>query len=570
MRYSKTLIPTLKEAPRDATMPSHIFLLRAGYARMVGAGIYELLPLGFRVLRKIERIVREEMDRSGALELLMPTLLPSDYFKESGRWDSFGDTLFRFKDRKGTECHLGPTHEEIITDLARREVRSYRNLPLNLYQIQTKFRDEPRPRGGLLRCREFIMKDAYSFDATEEGAHQSYERMRDAYHRIFSRMGLNYRMVAADSGAMGGTSSAEFQVLTSTGEDAMVACSSCDYAANLEVAVVSAAALPTVVPQAMLPVEIVATPNARSIEEVVAFLGSNLTAAYMLKSLIYKAADKLIMVVMRGDHAVNEIKLARVLGAGEVSLASEAEVEAATGAPLGFAGPVGFKGRIVADQAVAYVLNGVTGANQKDAHFRNVNFSRDFNAELADVRTVIESDRCARCGAPLKMYRGIEAGHIFVLGTHYSAKMGAMFQDESGEKRPLVMGCYGIGVSRLVAAIIEQHHDDKGISWPMAVAPYQVMVTPLNAKGEPMSAAERIYSELVAQGIEVLLDDRDERPGVKFNDADLLGIPLRVTIGDKSLRKGEVEVKPRRENSHQTVSLAACVDTVRELVNRLP
>jgi prolyl-tRNA synthetase len=570
MRYSKSLIPTLKEAPRDATMPSHVFLLRAGYARMVGAGIYELLPLGFRVLRKVEGIVREEMDRAGALELLMPALLPSDYFKESGRWDSFGETLFRLKDRKGTECHLGPTHEEIITDLARREVRSYRNLPLNLYQIQTKFRDEPRPRGGLLRGREFIMKDAYSFDATEEGANQSYERMRDAYHRIFRRMGLNYRMVAADSGAMGGTSSAEFQVLTSTGEDAMAACSSCDYAANLEVAVASAEGLATVDARSMQPVEIVATPNARSIEEVVAFLGGNLTAAQMLKSLIYKAVDTLVMVVIGGDHAVNEIKLARVLGVGEVSLASEAEVENATGAPLGFAGPVGFKGRIVADHAVAHVLNGVTGANQKDAHFRNVNFARDFKAELADVRTVTERDRCARCGAPLAMYRGIEVGHIFVLGTHYSAKMGALFQDESGEKRPLIMGCYGIGASRLVAAIIEQHHDEKGICWPMAVAPYQVMVTALSTTGEPMSAAERIYGELTAKGIEVLLDDRNERPGVKFNDADLLGIPLRVTIGDKSLRKGEVEIKPRREKSHQTVSLAACVDTVQELVGRLP
>jgi prolyl-tRNA synthetase len=566
MRYSKTLIPTLKEAPHDAIMPSHIYLLRAGYARMVGAGIYELLPLGYRVLRKIEQIVREEMDRAGALEVLMPALLPSDYFKETGRWESFGDTLFRLKDRKGAECHLGPTHEEIITDMARREVRSYRNLPINLYQIQTKFRDEPRPRGGLLRGREFIMKDAYSFDATEENAKKSYETMRDAYHRIFRRMGLNYRMVAADSGAMGGSSSAEFQVLTSTGEDAMVACSSCDYAANLEVAVGSSADQLPVEASDMKQTELVATPNARSIEEVIAFLGQGVTAERMLKSLVYRAADQLVMVVIRGDHAVNEIKLARILGTSEAALASEAEVEAATGAPLGFAGPVGYIGRIVADRAVVHVLNGVTGANQKDAHLLNVNFSRDFKAELADLRTVTERDKCPKCQANLQMYRGIEAGHIFVLGTHYSAKMGALYQDENGDKKPLVMGCYGIGVSRLIAAVIEQHHDDKGICWPVAVAPYQVIITPLNTTGEPMAAAERLYGELMAKGVEVLLDDRAERPGVKFNDADLIGIPIRVTIGDKSLRKGEVEVKGRRDNAPQNIAIDACAEKVMELV----
>lgn len=566
MRYSKALITTQKEAPRDAVAPSHIFLLRAGYARLVGAGIYELLPLGFKVLRKVEAIIREEMDRSGAQEILMPALLPGEYYKESGRWESFGDILFRFKDRKGAECHLGPTHEEIVTDLARRELRSYRQLPVNLYQIQMKFRDEPRPRAGLLRCREFLMKDAYSFDADEAGALKSYEIMRDAYHRIFRRMGLDYRMVDADSGEMGGSSSAEFQVLTDTGEDAMAACTKCDYAANLKVAAASSPA-PAANTASMSPIEPVDTPNARTIEEVTAFLGGGITPQQMLKSLVYQAGDRRVMVVIRGDHTVNEIKLARYLKTSEVNLASDAEVEKLTGAPVGFAGPVGFKGDILADGSVPAVHNGVTGANKKDTHLRNVNWGRDFTAPVADLRDIVDGDPCARCGAPLKVYRGIEAGHIFVLGTHYSAKMNALYQDEKGEKQPMVMGCYGIGVSRLLAAIIEQHHDEQGIRWPMTVAPYQVIVTPLGG-GRLMETAEKIYQELTTADVEVLLDDRDERPGVKFNDADLLGIPLRITVGEKSLRQGNVEVKRRVDKSPQNVALSGCVAHVVDMVQK--
>jgi prolyl-tRNA synthetase len=557
MRYSRAFIPTVKEAPKDAQVPSHVLMLRAGYARQVGAGLYELLPLGQRVLRKIERVIREEMDASGAHEIVMPALLPAEYFEESGRWDSFGDNLLRLKDRKGARYHLGPTHEEIVTDLVRREVRSYKQLPLNLYQIQGKFRDEPRPRAGLLRCREFLMKDAYSFDATEERALESYAVMRETYHRIFKRLGLDYRLVQADSGAMGGSTSAEFQVLATTGEDSIVACTACDYAANVEVAVAAPAA--AAAQPAALPLETVATPRVHTIEEVVAFLGGGLSAQQTLKALIYvDGSGTLAMALVRGDHEVNEIKLARALGAREVHLASDEDVRRATGAAVGFAGPVGFAGRIVADPSALAVHNAVTGANKTDAHLRNVCPGRDYRAEPADIRSVGEGDLCARCNAPLKAYRGIEGGHIFVLGTHYTEKMGARFLDETGEQRTLVMGCYGIGVSRLIAASIEQHHDADGILWPMALAPYQVMVSPLAKDAEVMQAAERVYAELGAAGVEVLLDDRDERAGVKFKDADLLGIPLRVTIGKRGLAEGKVELKARGSSEVELIALDDC------------
>jgi len=557
MRYSRAFIPTIKEAPKDAVTPSHILLLRAGFARQVGSGLYELLPLGLRVQRKVERVVREEMDRAGAHEIVMPALLPAEYFEESGRWDSFGDNLLRLKDRKGARYHLGPTHEEIVTDLVRREVKSYKQMPLNLYQIQGKFRDEPRPRAGLLRCREFVMKDAYSFDVSEERALESYAVMRETYHRIFKRLGLDYRLVQADSGAMGGSTSAEFQVLATTGEDAIVACSSCDYAANVEVA--QAAPEPEAAPAAPLPLETVATPKVHTIDEVVAFLGGGLSARQTLKSLIYvDSAGALVMAVVRGDHEVNEIKLARAIGAREVHLASDEQVRGATGAAVGFAGPVGFSGRVIADPAALAVHNAVTGANKTDAHLRNVCPGRDYKAESADLRSVGEGDGCPRCKAALKAYRGIEGGHIFVLGTHYTEKMGARFLDESGAQHPIVMGCYGIGVSRLVATTIEQHHDADGICWPMALAPYQVMLTPLAKDAEVMQAAERVYAELTAAGVEVLLDDRDERAGVKFKDADLLGIPLRVTFGKRGLAEGKVELKARTSKDVELVALDTC------------
>ncbi len=559
MRYSRAFIPTLKEVPKDATMPSHILMLRAGYARMVGAGIYELLPLGTRVLHKIEKIVREEMDAAGAQELLMPTFLPGEYFKESGRWELYGPTLLRIKDRKGGEYHLGPTHEEIVTDLVRREVKSYRQLPLNLYQIQNKYRDEPRPRAGLLRCREFIMKDAYSFDVSDEAALASYQQMHDSYHRIFQRLGLEYRVVEADSGAIGGKQSAEFQVLAQTGEDWIVACDECDYAANVEIARRGPVAGAEPDPSKMLPVEKVETPNTHTIEEVVAFFGPDVTAAQTLKSLVYLASDEVVLAVVRGDHEINEIGLARQLGVDALLLASDAAVKEATNTEIGFVGPVDFGGRIIADPDAVSVLNAITGAGETPYHLKNVNHGRDYTAEVLSIRQATSGDPCPNCNGTLQLYRGIEGGHIFVLGTHYSDKMNATFLDEEGDSHPIVMGCYGIGVTRLIAAIIEQHHDEEGIRWPVHVAPYQVIVTPIGKDEEPLTKATEIYETLRDQGIEALLDDRSERPGVKFKDADLLGIPLRITVGSRGLKQGTVELKKRIEAESEDVPAADIV-----------
>ncbi|MEI7892037.1 MAG: proline--tRNA ligase [Myxococcales bacterium] len=563
MRFTRALVPTVKEAPADATNVSHVLLTRAGFIRRVGAGIYDFLPLGLRVLRKVERIIREEMDRAGALEVLLPALLPADYFKETGRWDRFGDTLFRLQDRKGGDYHLGPTHEEIITDLARREIRSYRDLPKNLYQIQTKFRDEPRPRGGLLRCREFLMKDAYSFDVSEQAAMKSYETMRDAYIRIFDRMGLRYRMVQADSGAMGGSLSAEFQVLVDSGEDAIVACNACTYAANVEVALVQRLDAPEPAPS---PLAKLATPGKKTIEEVTAFL--QVAPARMLKSLLYVAAGSVVMVVVRGDHDVNEVLVARAVGGSEVFLATEADVRKATGAEVGFAGPVGFSGRVLVDHAATRVENAVTGANETDAHYTGVTWGRDYQGDVVDLRLAKTGDACPQCASgTLASYRGIEAGHIFVLGTHYSAIMGAEYLDEAQKKKPLVMGCYGIGVSRLVATALEQHHDADGIRWPMSLAPYQVHLVNVGKDQAVQAATEELYSALEARGIEVLWDDRDERPGVKFKDADLIGIPLRVTVGGKSLAQGKIELKARTEADPKKATLIARTEAV-ELLER--
>jgi prolyl-tRNA synthetase len=543
MRYRNALLPTLKEAPSDATSKSHILLLRAGFVRRIGAGIYSYLPLGFRVLSKIESVIRSEMDQAGAQQVLLPALLPADLFRETGRWDLFGDTLLRLKDRRGGDYHLGPTHEETITDLVRHEVKSYRDLPLNLYQIQTKFRDEPRPRGGLLRCREFIMKDAYSFDVDEEAARRSYEKMREAYVRIFDRLGLTYRMVSADSGAMGGSGSAEFQVLVQSGEDVIAACNACNYAANLEVATTPA---PTRGDSSEVPpLEIVATPGRRTIEDVSAFLSA--PPDRFLKSLVYRADSELVLAIVRGDHELNEIKLARALSVTEVHLASSEEVMKVTSAPVGFAGPVGFSGRILVDSAAAAVVDGITGANRADAHQIHVVFGRDYSGTIAELRNVKEGDSCPACSSKLALYRGIEAGHIFLLGTHYSGKMGATYLDEKGEQHLLIMGCYGIGVSRLLATAVEQHHDGNGICWPISIAPYQIHIVQLGSEPEVIAAVQQLERDLSARGIEVLIDDRDDRPGVKFKDADLVGIPLRVTVGAKALAKGGIEVKPRSE-----------------------
>ncbi|HEX4446009.1 MAG TPA: proline--tRNA ligase, partial [Polyangiaceae bacterium] len=514
-----------------------------------GAGIYDFLPLGYRVLRKVQAIVREEMDRAGALEILMPALLPADFFKETGRWELYGDVLFRMHDRKGGDYHLGPTHEEIVTDIARRELKSWRDLPKILYQVQAKFRDEPRPRGGLLRGREFVMKDAYSFDGDEKGAAESYERMRQAYVRIFDRMGLTYRMVAADSGAIGGSTSAEFQVLVDSGEDAIVACDNCDYAANVEAAEARSAAVPASPPPGQ-PVK-VETPTQRTIDEVATFL--NVEKSATLKSLLYVAKDgpgagEVVMAVVRGDHDVNQFSLARALKTTEVFLATDEDVARATNAKVGFAGPVGFdKARLFVDRDAAAVAAGVAGANETGFHLKDVWFGRDYEGEVLGLRLVGAGDPCPRDGGRLGAYKGIEAGHIFILGTKYSEPMGARYIDEKQQQRTLVMGCYGIGVSRLVATTIEQHHDDNGMRWPMSVAPYQVHLVTLGKDDAVVTAARALYEALEKDGVEVLWDDRDERPGVKFKDADLIGLPLRVTLGAKGLASGNVELKARTE-----------------------
>ncbi|MCH2110449.1 MAG: proline--tRNA ligase [Polyangiaceae bacterium] len=575
MRYSKALIPTLKEAPSDAISISHILLMRAGYIRRIGAGIYSFLPLGLKALRKIEEVVRGEMNQAGSQELLLPAILPAELFKESGRWDKFGDTLFRLKDRKGGDYHLGPTHEETITDLARREIHSYRELPQNWYQVQNKYRDEPRPRGGLLRGREFLMKDAYSFDASEEEALSSYESMRLAYRRIFDRLGFRYRMVGADSGAMGGSKSAEFQVLVQSGEDFIAACDSCEYAENIEVAAAprpstsDATASDATAPDAQTPeaVEEIATPGRGSIEAVSKFLKTE--PAKFLKSLIYTAGEELVMVVVRGDHEVNEIRLARELGVDEVHLANGKAVKEATGSPIGFIGPVGYKGRILIDHDAAALSEGICGALKNDYHLAHVVPGRDFQAEAASLRLVTAGDACPKCGKGLSIYRGIEAGHIFVLGTHYSEKMNAVYLDEAGEKRPLVMGCYGIGISRLVASLVEQHHDDSGIVWPVAAAPYPVHITQMGTSDAVVAAVAKLERELEELGIEALIDDRDLRPGVKFKDADLIGLPWRITIGERSLKEGQVELKPRTEpnpKAAQAIPLDGAARHLAELI----
>ena len=565
MRYQKALLPTMKEAPADAQSTSHVLLTRAGYQRRVGAGIYSFLPLGLRVLRNVERIVRGEMDAAGGQEVLLPALLPAEYFKETGRWDMFGDTLFRLKDRKGADYHLGPTHEEVITDLARREVQSYRDLPKNLYQIQTKFRDEPRPRGGLLRGREFIMKDAYSFDVSPEAALASYEQMRLAYRRIFDRMGFDYRMVGADSGAMGGSTSAEFQVLVQSGEDFLAVCPACDYAENLEVAQPKpASAVGTFAAQTP---EKVHTPGKGTIADVAQFLDAPTTR--FLKSLVYSAGSELVLAVVRGDHEVSELKLARALGVSDVHLASAEDVARATGAAVGYAGPVGFGGRVLLDADAALVHDAITGANQSNHHLVHVEPSRDITATVASIRNMKDGDLCPRCETPVKIYRGIEAGHIFVLGTHYSAKMGATFLDESGSKLPIVMGCYGIGVSRLVAAAVEQHHDAAGICWPQALSPYPVHLVQLGESDLVKDAVRLLTHQLTTAGYEPLVDDRDERPGVKFKDADLIGIPWRVTVGERSLKEGAVELKARREPDPKKSEALPIEAAASELISRI-
>jgi prolyl-tRNA synthetase len=568
MRLSKTLIPTLKEAPSEAEVPSHILMVRGGYLRKVAAGIYSFLPLGWRVIQKISRIVREEMNRAGAEEVFLPAVIPAELWQESGRWDIYGAQLLRIKDRKGGDFVIGPTHEEVIVDLVRGDVRSYRQLPLNLYQIQTKFRDELRPRAGLMRGREFIMKDAYSFHASEEDAKREYQNMYDTYQRIFARCGLAFRAVEADTGNIGGSLSHEFQVLAENGEDALVACDACNYAANVEQAearpeVVGAPA--TDVP-AMAKVE---TPGKRSIEEVTSFLKVPATA--LVKTLIYLADGKPVAVLVRGDRTVNEIKLRVALGAKEVVMAGDRAVEEVTGAPVGFAGPVGLKIPVLCDNEVAALPSFVCGANSRDQHYTNVVRGRDFTpTQLGDFRQAAPGDRCPRCETGrFKGYRGVEVGHVFFLGTKYSVAMKANFLDAAGKENPMIMGCYGIGVTRIAAAAIEQHHDKDGISWPVPIAPFEVNLLSLQATDpEVVKLCDRLESEMTAAGLEVLYDDRDERPGVKFKDADLIGMPYRIAVGKKGVAEGVVEIKARRSPDVVKVKVEEAVAYVRERIER--
>jgi len=555
MRYTEYFLPTLKETPADAEVVSHQLMLRAGMIRKVAAGIYNYLAFGLRSVRKVEQIVREEMNRAGAHEILMPMANPAELWQESGRWEKYGRELLRFKDRKETEFCMGPTHEEVVTDIVRNTVRSYRQVPLNLYQIQTKFRDEIRPRFGLMRGREFIMKDAYSFDLDDAGADTAYEKMYQAYRRIFTRCGLNFRAVEADTGSIGGSSSHEFMVLADSGEDAIVSCDSCEYAANVEKAEIRVTSASAADPAEAL--NEVATPGQKSIAEVAAFL--KVPAERLVKTLIVQTgAEETVAVLLRGDRELNDIKLMRLLDCDWATLADEATVQRVTGAPSGFAGPIGLKLRILADLEVQGMADFVVGANKLDAHFTGVNLGRDVQVEaFADLRQAVAGDPCPRCGGKLESWRGIEVGHVFKLGTKYSEALGATVLDDQGQDRTLVMGCYGIGIGRTVASSIEQNHDENGIIWPLPIAPFQVLVTMVNPKDDAVrETAEAIYAELQDAGVEVLLDDRDERPGIKFKDADLIGLPLRVTVGGRGLANGVVELQERRSGARSDLPVA--------------
>ena len=543
MKASKLLMPTLREAPAEAEISSHILMMRAALISKLAAGVYSYLPLGLKVLHNVQNIIREEMDRAGAQELLMSALLPAECYQKSGRWERFGDDMFRLKDRNDRDFCLGPTHEEIFTQTVIDSVHSYRDYPFTLYQMQTKYRDERRPRFGVMRTREFIMKDAYSFDTTKEGLDESYKAMYDAYRRIFDRLGLNYMIVDADTGAMGGSGSQEFMVISEVGEDTIAYCEDCRYSANIEKAVCVA---PETSNEEMKEKHKIGTPNARTIDEVAAFFGKD--AKSFVKTMIYNCDGKLYAVLVRGDREINEVKLANITGAAEVALADAEDVVKITGAKVGFAGPVNLSAPTIADNEVMAMRNFIVGANETDCHIENVNPGRDFTPEItADIRSIEEGDICPVCGKRIKTAQGIEVGHIFKLGTKYSDALGLTYRDETGEDKSVIMGCYGIGVNRCLAAVIEQNHDDNGIIWPVAVAPYKAVVVPVNVNDSVQAnMAEEITKRLEDEGIEVIIDDRDERPGVKFKDWDLIGIPVRITVGKKA-GEGLVEYKLRNE-----------------------
>ena len=567
MRMSRLYVPTLKEIPVEAEVVSHQLMLRAGLIRPLTAGVYTYLPLGYRVIRKIEEIVRQAMNEAGAQEVLMPVIHTADLWKQTGRWETFGPLMIKFEDRKGRQYCMGPTHEEVIADLIKDEIRSYKDLPLNLYQIQTKVRDEIRPRFGVMRGREFIMKDNYSLDRDFNGLDCSYQAMYDAYVTAFANCGLEVRVVEADSGAMGGKDSHEFMVVAEIGEDAIAFCDQCDYAANLERASASADQAIRTEEQEMEALQRVETPAQKTIGDLSNFLG--IKAEQTIKSLALLADQEPILVLLCGDDQLNQIKLLNYLGVLELQPVSEQDFGKLYHSVAGFIGPVGLKDiRIIADSKVEKMVNAVSGANQKDQHFINVNPGRDFKVEqYLDLRNVQAGDRCPKCDGHLEIKQGIEVGHIFKLGTKYSESIGATYLDQSGREKPVVMGSYGIGISRLVAAAIEQHHDQNGIIWPLPIAPYAVIILPLGKDEEVIKAGELIYQSLQEAGIEVLLDDRTERPGVKFNEADLLGIPIRITIGSRSLKQGVIEAKIRRTGEELTLKVEQAVGQIIELLN---
>ena len=573
MKWTKFFIPTSKETPGDATVPSHQLMIRAGLIRQVVAGAYSYLPLGFRVLQKVEAIVREEMNRAGAIELQMPAMHPIEWWQQSGRVEAMGDVLLRIGGGSGDDWRartvLGPTHEEVITEIARAYIKSYKQLPITLYQIQTKFRGEPRPKSGVLRTREFLMKDAYSFHAAKEGEgglDETYDRIYEAYRKIFSRCGLPFVAVEADSGPIGGDASHEFMVPTDAGEDYMVQAADGSYAANLERAEVQPLPDPNDGTDAQ--VQEVATPGLTTIDEVSRFL--KCAPAKMIKTIIYEAKGEPLVALVRGDHEVNEVKLARLAGVGFVTPADPDLIKKVTGADVGFAGPVSLEAWVIVDQAVAVMHDAATGANKTDHHLTGVNPGRDFSVkETGDIRMAVEGD-CSVGGSPLSFKKCIEVGHVFKLGTKYSAAMEATFLDQNGKGHPLIMGCYGMGLNRIMAAAIEAFHDDKGIIWPVAIAPFHVVICALDMReDEVVKLAETMHDDLEAAGLDVLLDDRDARPGFKFKDAELIGIPIRVTIGKRGLAEGIVEIQQRRTGESQKAKPSDAVALIRELVTKL-
>ena len=568
MRYSNYFIPTLKDDPSDAEVVSHKLMIRGGMIRKLAAGIYNYLPLGLRLIGKVEAIVREEMNEAGAIELLMPAVLPGELWEESGRWNYYGKELLRFKDRADREFCIGPTHEEIITDIVRRDISSYKQLPVNLYQIQTKFRDEIRPRFGVMRAREFIMKDAYSFDATVKGAEKSYWSMSEAYTRIFERCGLEFRAVLVDTGNIGGNFSHEFMVLAPTGEDIIMSCDKCDYAANLELAEIGGQEVAEYISEVSSDsIKEVHTPNLKSVEEVAQQL--NVKPSNLIKTMIVEVDGNLIAALVRGDYELSLTKLSNSLGAELVALATPDQILEATGGPMGFSGPVGLKIRKVADISVKTMGTSVTGANKVDYHVINVTLGKEFEInEFYDIRVASDGDKCPKCdGGSLVSTRGIEVGHVFMLGTKYSEAMNATFVDSDGKEKPFIMGCYGIGIGRTVAAAIEQNHDESGMIFPKALAPFQVTVLPLKIKDEQILAeSERIYSELIEAGYEAIIDDRDVGPGFKFKDAELIGIPIIVAVGPRTIKDDEAEVKVRKTGDSRNIKLKEVVKEVSELL----